>query len=689
MATSNHFSGHRLPQYLLVGTGGSLVILAFLFYATARPDQDVAPAQIFSAITSSSLVLFLVYVALGLVGIWVRAIRYRVLIIASGEKPENIPSTRTMLLVTAVRGMVVDLLPARLGELIYVALLKRISGTTISSGLSSLIFAMALDIAVLAPVTILLSILIGFPNATPVKVALVALVVVALFYIGFRYILPALTALAHRRGWTDGGVTGKVFELANHLNDATEATIKAGILLRVLVLTIIVRSLKYIGLLVLFHSVSSASFPELALLADIEVLAAMIASEMSAALPIPTLMSFGAWEIGGMTFLALFGAMPGDSLMTLLAVHILTQSVDYGVGLAALLLVFMQQRDHPASFKGARLPRLPMAFAIGCCLLAVIAWYQFDQAKNQIELVPAGPGIAFEQRPAWLQQARGFIVWSSNSMGNHNIMLMQLDDLSVRPLTVHPHTETHPRISPDGSRVAFSRSHRIWQSWRNQKPWDIWIVDIHSGKETRIAEFGTAPSWSADGNELYFNRYGSEIWSYNFSSKQETKLYQSGIAGLPDAELFWPSVDKKGTLAVSYKDKGRPTNIIADARGNITVVARGCMLTWSPDNEFAMFVSNTEGGKQKNQLNRFHRSTGKISRWLDLPGNLSHEYFPRLSQSQQYLVFAASDGAHEPDIEDYEIFIWKTDTPENEAQRLTFNRGNDSWPDIFVPPGDG
>ena len=52
-------------------------------------------------------------------------------------------------------------------------------------------------------------------------------------------------------------------------------------------------------------------------------------------------------------------------------------------------------------------------------------------------------------------------------------------------------------------------------------------------------------------------------------------------------------------------------------------------------------------------------------------------------------MFAASDGAHEPDIEDYEIFIWKIDTPGNEALRLTFNRGNDSWPDIFVPPGDG
>ena len=97
-----------------------------------------------------------------------------------------------------------------------------------------------------------------------------------------------------------------------------------------------------------------------------------------------------------------------------------------------------------------------------------------------------------------------------------------------------------------------------------------------------------------------------------------------------------------------------------------------------------MFVSNIEGGRQQNQFNRYDPKSGTITKWLDLPGPLSHEYFPRLDQSEQYLVFAASDGAHEPDIEDYEIHIWKTDRPDAEAQRLTFDKGNDSWPDIYL-----
>ena len=52
-----------------------------------------------------------------------------------------------MILVTAIRGMAVDFLPARLGELIYVGLIKKAAGTSFSRGLNSLVVAMVLDVA--------------------------------------------------------------------------------------------------------------------------------------------------------------------------------------------------------------------------------------------------------------------------------------------------------------------------------------------------------------------------------------------------------------------------------------------------------------------------------------------------------------------------------------------------------------
>ena len=70
--------------------------------------------------------------------------------------------------------------------------------------------------------------------------------------------------------------------------------------------------------------------------------------------------------------------------------------------------------------------------------------------------------------------------------------------------------------------------------------------------------------------------------------------------------------------------------------------------------------------------------------WLDMPGEYSHEYFPKLSNSEDYLVFGSSTGDHEHDSADYEIFIWQVGTPVQSASRLTFHTGNDNWPDIFI-----
>ncbi len=198
----------------------------------------------------------------------------------------------------------------------------------------------------------------------------------------------------------------------------------------------------------------------------------------------------------------------------------------------------------------------------------------------------------------------------------------------------------------------------------------------------------TAPTWSKNGESVFFYRHVGEIWEYSLASKEEKRLLANGIEKLPKTELFWPSLNQEGQIAVSYKDIGQPKNLIADSRGEIVAVAPGCMITWAPSGDFAFFVSNTSGGKQANQFNRYDPVDGSISEWLDLPGKFSHEYFPRLDSSENYLVFSASADAHEPDIEDYELFLWKTSTSVSEAIRLTFDHENDSWPDIFIEQDD-
>ena len=90
------------------------------------------------------------------------------------------------------------------------------------------------------------------------------------------------------------------------------------------------------------------------------------------------------------------------------------------------------------------------------------------------------------------------------------------------------------------------------------------------------------------------------------------------------------------------------------------------------------------GGNGGTQLLKSSTTPVRQTLFMDLPGRYSHEYFPRLSADGKWLVWAAAAEGHEPDVVDYEIFLWKVGTPFSQAIRLTYNPANDNWPDIFV-----
>ena len=118
--------------------------------------------------------------------------------------------------------------------------------------------------------------------------------------------------------------------------------------------------------------------------------------------------------------------------------------------------------------------------------------------------------------------------------------------------------------------------------------------------------------------------------------------------------------------------------------GNLSQITDGCQLTWSPKGDFLYFVDY--GGRMKNAVYVYETSTGKVHTWLDLPGKFSHEYFPKLSNDERYLVFGASRSAkaHEHDRADFENFLWQVGTPIENAVRLTFDESNDNYPDVYL-----
>ncbi len=687
----------RIFNHLAMAFGGSLIILAGLYYSTVNSGHEVNPARLIELLKESSLTFFLLYIVSMALGIVLRAKRYQLLIRASGEKQR--PSFKDITLITAVRNMTVDLLPARLGELAFVYLLNKRAATQYSTGLSALLFATLLDIVVLAPITIIIGLVVGFPNKQPYLLALIALAIVVGFVLGLRFVLPWISPFiqqwqSHSNKWLRKGT-----DFALSINDAIQTTLHARIFTQVFGLTILVRVLKYSGLLLLFYGLTRNSFPLMAEMQAMPVLGAMIASEMTASLPVPTLMSFGTWELGGMTLLAFYGAVPLDALLTMLSIHIQTQAIDYGVGIASLFALYLLVKQDGQRYSQSYSPTMSISkkrsWKVGGLFLVLaiaLAWWASDYAKDkQAQQVDQMFSSSLRPDdypvPGWLMERQGFIVWSSNRSGNHDIMLMDLPSLKSRAITDDPHTDNFARISPDGKQVVFARSHEEWQSLRNEKPWDVWLLNIKTGKEQLIAKWGFAPSWSADGKTIIFERVGGFIMAYDLASQKERIYYESGKDKFMQSriDMSTPSIGRDGRLAFTFSNFGSPTNVVRDKKGAFTVVHRdSCQVMWSPSGQFATYVQ--KGGRQTNQIMRYDPESQVKTTLVDLPGEHSHEYFPRLSADEKWMIFSASTGGHEHDLADYELFLWPVGSPSSEATRLTFHSGNDSWPDLWLKP---
>ncbi|MCI5146341.1 MAG: hypothetical protein D3923_12640 [Candidatus Electrothrix sp. AR3] len=114
----------------------------------------------------------------------------------------------------------------------------------------------------------------------------------------------------------------------------------------------------------------------------------------------------------------------------------------------------------------------------------------------------------------------------------------------------------------------------------------------------------------------------------------------------------------------------------------IQEVGKGCELTWAPDGSFLYQVDHGPGGG--NVFYKVDPDTMKRVLWFDAPGKYSHEYFPKMANTGDVLVFGASTGGHEHDKADYEIFLWPIGSPMSNTARLSFHTGNDNWPDVFL-----
>ncbi len=182
---ANH---RRLKSFLYIATSLLLAIGVFswlLAHVTWRQVADL--------ILSIHLPLLGLFFVLSMAMQIVRTLRYRVVLKSVGQTPGFF----RLFLVVLVRGLCVDLLPARTGELVYIYLLRAKLGVELGAATASFALAFLFDLTALAPLLVAALLLAGtgIPFSPWVLAAAGGLLLLALLALR---LLPAALRLGFR-----------------------------------------------------------------------------------------------------------------------------------------------------------------------------------------------------------------------------------------------------------------------------------------------------------------------------------------------------------------------------------------------------------------------------------------------------------------------------------------------------------
>ena len=696
----------KVAVKLILSVFVSALVVFLLFMLVSKSGGNITPAKILECLRHAALPLVAVYGLCQIGQTFLRAVRNRLLLragMADGKK-DSVPGLGHISLVTFVRGACADMLPGRIGELSYVALLNRGYNIPVSDCMTSLSIGLLFDFAALL-------IVLGVAVATVsqglslVGSAIILVVVCLIGWAGLFHIMPWVANFLSTRS-PEPLMRFRIcrfrpyaafVKLISDMSESVRFVTRSGAIWPVLGLSALIRFVKYFGLYFLFVAVTTRMWPLLAEASIPAVLVALISAEGAASLPVPSFMSFGSYEAGGLVALTALGFGMAESMTAMLTMHLISQTIDYSLGGAAFCIFTWIPKTGTEKQTSRPRRRWVIGLIAGFSMIAILivlgsvmmsSGARKDVGSNASSDVPIGVTVPQTKAGKTVLKNSGFkgkIVWSSNRNGSHDLYLSEYPSGKTTRLTASGFTDTYPRFSPDGRRVAFSRSQIPWVSQRDPLKWDTWIVDLATGKETRIAVNAFTASWEARGNALVYVREGRQVVRQEAAvGGPETVLLQAGQGGMPSDVFFQTPVvgGVDGNLAVTMRG-GRQGTWVIGKDAEAKRIGGGCEITWqSPDSATVIWVDHP--GKQKNSIFTTDLLVGKASVLLDVSVAYSHEYFPKTSTDGKWLVYGASTGAHEHDIADYEIFLWKIGAPQENIVRMTWHTGNDCWPDVFI-----
>jgi hypothetical protein len=350
---------HAMRAYTkpIVTLAVSAVCTGALFWAIGREVSFSKLGEIFSGTDRELLLCFCV---LSLCGMLVRALRYQLVFRGFAGVESQPLRFSDVAAVTAIRNAMVDLVPARAGELLTVYFLKQIAVPLVTAG-HSIIALFVLDAAVLCVITAVVA-LIGWIDGgqiSPGGGALVSfghLFAISLFaavsgmflFLNLDLVVLKATSLLRafrrERAGAGGGylsqdassvesedLRGQSHRTVEGISETIRADYQSlrgsGLIIKIAGVTFVLRALKYSGLYLLLLAVVSQWQVGAA---DIPFPAAFIcfvAAEAASTLPASGLLGFGAYEGGWAVIFKYLALKPLPVFSVIFAVHVITQVV--------------------------------------------------------------------------------------------------------------------------------------------------------------------------------------------------------------------------------------------------------------------------------------------------------------------------------------------------------------------------
>ncbi len=324
---------------------GSATITAWLVYSlftqTQRGDWE--------KVLGLNYLHLLVYLALYALNLYLRTWRYYTLLKATHTP--RLPSFGDLTLVTLVRNMLVDFLPARIGGLSYIVILNQILKVEMAPCLTSFTYAALFDLLGMAPLLgVFLFISLPEFSGTGLALGLAALLLTGSSLLFLRFVEPVLgffqRLLTHRgRRWQTSKWFLKIQVNLHQLIESLAALGSGRIFWLTLTVSVLIRLIKYLMLSILLLSIIKAVTGEVTGLPWYVLFLGLIASEAAAALPIGGLAGFGLYEgVLGM-ILATQGMDSSQALLISFMQHLITQFFDYGAGAGALIYLLALRKQ--------------------------------------------------------------------------------------------------------------------------------------------------------------------------------------------------------------------------------------------------------------------------------------------------------------------------------------------------------